>query len=343
MTRDPQTATAVATKPPTGVVTLLPGMALTALAVVVSYAVNATVPVLSVLVVAVTLGALVANLGLIRPVVRPGLAVASRRLLRVGIVLLGLQLALREMLDLGPWTLVALAVSVALTFLATLWVGPRLGVPSGRTLLLATGFSICGAAAVAAMAAVEDSDEEDVAASIAMVTLCGTVSILILPLLQRPLGLDDVAFGVWSGASVHEVAQVVATAAAAGPAAIVPAVVVKLTRVVMLAPLVVVVAMLARRARPSGAVRSTPVVPLFVLGFLAMVGVRSTGQVPDELLGVARHVTTVLFAAALFALGTGVRIAHLLRTGTRTLVLGLGATALVSVLGLAVTQVALAA
>lgn len=321
--------------------TVLPGLALAAVAVVASYAVNAVVPVLSVLVVALALGALVANLGLVPPVLRPGLAIASRRLLRIGIVLLGLQLALREMLDLGGWTLVALALSVGLTFLGTLWIGRRLAVPARRTLLLATGFSICGAAAVAAMAAVEDADEEDVAASIAMVTLCGTAAILVLPLLQRPLGLDDAAFGVWSGASVHEVAQVVATAAAAGAGAIVPAVVVKLTRVVMLAPLIVVVALAVRRPRPTGTGRRPPLVPLFVLGFLAMVGVRSTGQVPDEALDVARHLTTALFAAALFALGTGVRVAHLVRTGGRTLVLGLGATVLVSLLGLAVTHVAL--
>ncbi|KOG86582.1 membrane protein, partial [Streptomyces varsoviensis] len=109
-----------------------------------------------------------------------------------------------------------------------------------------TGYSICGASAIGAVSEVTGSDEEDVATSVALVTLCGTLAIAVLPLLHHPLGLDGTQFGRWVGASVHDVGQVVATAQTAGPAALGEAVLVKLMRVALLAPLVAAVALAVR-------------------------------------------------------------------------------------------------
>lgn len=134
-----------------------------------------------------------------------------------------------------------------MTFTATRWLGRRLGVPPARALLVATGFSICGASAVAAMEPVADGDEQDTGIAIALVTLCGSLAILLLPALRGPLGLDPTAFGSWVGASVHDVGQTVATADRV-PGALTAAVVVKLSRVVLLAPLVTGVS-LARNRR----------------------------------------------------------------------------------------------
>jgi uncharacterized membrane protein YadS len=157
---------------------------------------------------------------------------------------------------------------------------------------------------------------------IAMVTLFGTVAMVLLPLLAHPLGLSDAQFGIWAGASIQEVGQVVAAAGSGGAAVIAVAVVVKLTRVLLLAPVVAAVNLRRRTldpGRPAGG-RRPPLVPLFVLGFLACVAFRSTGVVPDGALAVISQVQVVALGAALFGMGAGVRIPALFRRSAPVLV-----------------------
>nr|WP_281361787.1 putative sulfate exporter family transporter [Nakamurella aerolata] len=280
-------------------------------------------PSISPLTVCVLAGVTVANCGLDIGRLRPGLQFAAKRLLRLGIVVLGLRLAVPDVLRLGLPTLAVIVGCVALTFFGTQALGRLLGVNPGTRLLMATGFSICGASAIAAMDGVTDNDEADVVTSITMVTLFGSLAIVVLPLLQRPLGLNDHQFGMWAGASVHDVAQTVATASVAGAAALSTAVIVKLTRVVLLAPMVAAMSLYRRRIGAHVSDKRPPLLPLFVAGFIAMVALRSTGWLPASVLNVAQHVETVLLGMALFGLGAGVRIGTLIRTGGRALLLGL--------------------
>jgi uncharacterized membrane protein YadS len=157
----------------------------------------------------------------------------------------------------------------------------------------------------------------------------GGLAILAVPLAGPLLGFSDVSLGEWAGMSVHEVAQVVAAASPAGAAAVAVAAVVKLSRVVLLAPMVTAVSVAERRvARSEG--RRPPLVPLFVLGFLAMVGVRTLDVLPAPVLAAAQLLTTPLLAGALFGLGCSVRLGALARTGSRALLLGLLSTTLVA-------------
>lgn len=308
----------------TRVTTYLPGLALVAGGVAVAFAVSTVVPAASALTVAVLLGVLVRNTGLVRPRAQLGTRFATRRLLRTGVVLLGLQLAVDEVLRLPRGVLGVIVATVGLTFVVTLAAGRLLRVRPGTTLLVATGFSICGASAAVAMNAVADSDEEDLATAVALVTLYGSAAIVVLPLAYGALGLGQEAAGVWAGASVHEVAQVVAAASPAGAAALATAVVVKLTRVVLLAPLVAGYGLVRRgRTRRTNGGKRPPLVPLFVVGFLAMIAVRSTGVVPAVVLATAQVATTLLLAGALFGLGTAVHLRTLVRTGGRAALLGL--------------------
>ena len=286
-------------------------------------ALSRVTPLLSALTLAVVLGAVLRNVGLVRDDWLPGVTLGTKRLLRAGVVLLGLQLAVSEVLDLDVRLILLVVATVAVTYFTTLWLGPRLGVSWGTTLLIATGFSICGASAAVAMNAVSDSDEEELVTAIALVTVFGGIAIFVLPLLQAPFGLSAEAFGAWTGASVHEVAQVVAAASPAGQAAIVTATVVKLTRVVMLAPLIAGYSLVHRRAEDGSSERRPPLVPLFVLGFIALVLVRSSDVVPEAVVSAAATVTTLLFACALFGLGAGVHLATLRRTGASAATLGL--------------------
>jgi uncharacterized integral membrane protein (TIGR00698 family) len=302
----------------------LPGLVAVAAATALSFGIARLVPALNASTVAVLLGALAVNLRLHRPVLHAGTRFASHRLLRVAVALLGLQLVLPQLLHLGVAGLTVVVVTVGVTFTATRLLGRLLGVGPVRSLLIATGFSICGASAVAAMNEVVAGDEEDTGVAVALVTLCGSLAILLLPALRGPLGLDPVAFGSWVGASVHDVGQTVATASRV-PGALTPAVVLKLSRVVLLAPLVAGVSLARARRAPASALpgRRPPVIPLFVVAFLAAVGVASTGLLPGPVLAAAKTAQGVLLVAALVGLGTGIHLPSLRRTGARALLLGL--------------------
>ena len=196
------------------------------------------------------------------------------------------------------------------------------------------GFSICGVSAIAAANGVIDADEDEVAFSVALVTLCGTLAIITLPPLRGPLGLDDEQFGAWVGASVHDVAQVVATSSTAGSVALATAIVVKLTRVMLLAPLIAGIALTHRRPRAADGA-APPLVPPFIVAFVAMVVVASIGVIPDRLVARIDDLRTVFLGMALFALGTRVNVGRLRQIGARPLALGLASWLLIAVVAYA--------
>ncbi|RWZ52966.1 putative sulfate exporter family transporter [Labedella phragmitis] len=318
---------------------LAPGIAVMALVVTVAVVLGRLQNVVGALVIALALGVLVRNLGLFHPVIRPGIQVATKRLLRIGVVVLGLQLSLPEIWALGLPVLALILVCVAVSFVVTMFVGVRFGLSRAGAMLMAAGFSICGASAIAGMQTVVDADDEEVATSVAMVTLYGSLSIVALPLVGTALGLSPETFGIWAGLAVHEVAQVVAAASTAGAVALAVATVVKLGRVVLLAPMAALVSLGerrradrdrgatddARRVEAEGSARTgsrPPIVPLFVVGFLALVLVRSTGLVPDGVVAAGSVLATWLLAAAMFGLGTGIDIPRLVKTGGRGLAVG---------------------
>ncbi len=327
----------------------LPGVLVAAAAAVLAGIIHAVVPGFPLLTVAVVLGIAAGQLPALRPalagVLAKGLSVAATRIMRLGIVLLGLKLSLVDILGLGWLTIATTVLIVLLTFAGTLWLGRRLGLPGNQPLLIATGFSICGASAIGAMSGVVKAKDEETATPIALVTLCGTLAIAVLPVLWHPLGLTDLQFGHWVGAGVHDVGQVVATAQVAGPAALAVAVVVKLTRVLMLAPIVATVAVRERRRDARGPATTEPaarppLLPLFVAGFLAAVLLRTFVPLPAGVLAGADLLQTYLLATALFGLGQAVDLGTILRTGGRALAVGLLSWTLIAALALVAVQLA---
>ncbi|WP_448630703.1 YeiH family protein [Cellulomonas soli] len=306
--------------------------------------VGAAVPGAPTLLVAIGLGVAVRALGLVPSAADRALHWCSTRLLRIAVAVLGLRLSVADLGSLGPAQLTVLVLTVAVTFSGTLGAGRLLGVPRDLRLLVATGFSICGAAAVAGMSTVlrrpsadaglpaasaRRATDDDVALAIALVTLYGSVALVALPLLARALHLSDRTAGLWIGMSVHEVAQVVAAGATVSAAALTVALVAKLARVVLLAPLVAGAGAVRRRTAPTGVGRGPALVPPFVVAFVLLVLVRSTGVLPDGVVRAADVATTVALTASLTALGTQVRLGRLVHGGARALLLGGVATALV--------------
>ncbi|MCT9868009.1 YeiH family protein [Paenarthrobacter aurescens] len=326
-----------------------PGLVLSIAATGLAFTIHTAFPVVPAMTLAVALGLLSANIpgtaALTAGRARPGLDFAGKHLMRAGIVLLGLKVSMGDVLGLGWVSLLLIAGVVLVSFAGTYGLARLLRLPGEAALLIATGFSICGASAIGAMAAVRRIKHQDTVLPVALVTLCGTLAIGVLPLLMHPLNLNPEQFGAWTGASVHDVGQVVATAQTAGTSALAVAVVVKLTRVVLLAPVAAAAGLHQRfdhvRQRAKGSADGTederrfpPIVPLFVVGFLAMVAIRSLGWAPSVGLDVAAAVQDILLATALFGLGSAVRIRTLIHTGGRAVLVALGSWLLIATLGL---------
>jgi uncharacterized integral membrane protein (TIGR00698 family) len=318
---------------------LVPGLVAAGVGVAVAWSVHLVLPPVALLTASVLAGVVAANVGVLPEPTRAGLGFAGKHLMRAGVVLLGLQVSVTQIAGLG-WQTVAMTLGVLFTtFFGTQWIGRRLGLSDRLSLLVASGFAICGASAVAAVSGAiggtRDDEDEDTVTAVALVALCGSMAIAVLPLANHALGLSPHDFGRWAGASVHDVGQVVATASIVGPSALAPAVAVKLIRVAMLAPITAGVGA-AHRHRPG-----RPPLPLFVAGFLALIAVRTTGAVPARALDLAHTAQDLLFAFALFGLGAFVRIRSLLGTGRRALLLGFGSwalIALVSYIGIRLTS-----
>lgn len=321
---------------------LLPGLGAAVLALSLSYTLHLLVPVLPLMTLAVILGIAAANLPGIAAKSsgswRPGLNFAGKRLMRVGIVFLGLRLSLGEIVALGWASVVLIVLVVLLSFAGTYALGKMFRLGGDTPLLIATGFSICGASAIGAVAAVKGTRHSDTVLPVALVTLCGTLAIGVLPLLMNPLALSPLQFGQWVGAGVHDVGQVVATAQTAGAVALSAAIVVKLTRVLMLAPMVALVSVRERRKLASGpatAVKHPPIIPLFVVGFLAMSLLRTTGGMGDGAVEFGALAQDIFLGMALFGLGSSVRIRELLSTGLRATAMALCSWALIAALAFA--------
>lgn len=314
----------------------VPGLLLCAAAVAIAMTVNAALPAASPLIIAIVLGIAVTNTVRLPQSTAPGITLAAKKLLRLGIVFLGLQLVLSDIAALGVPMLLVIVCIVAGGIFGTLLLGRLLKMRPTQVLLIACGFSICGAAAVAGVEGVTDSEEEDVVTAVALVVIFGTLMIFGLPLAASLLGLSPEVSGMWAGGSIHEIAQVVAAGGVIGGGALTIAVVVKLARVLMLAP---VAAVLSVRQRRSGRVEAgqkrPPIVPLFILGFLAMVLLRSFADLPGAVIAAGSFAQTALLSAAMFGLGCGVKIRSLMQVGARPFILAAASTVLVAGIALA--------
>ena len=214
---------------------------------------------------------------------RPGIAFSLRRLLRAAIVLLGFQLTASQIASVGPRGLFIVALSLTATFAFTVWTGRALGLGRKLTDLIAAGTSICGASAIIATNTVTEAHDEDVAYAIACVTIFGSIAMLAYPLLPRLLHLDPQAYGLWSGASIHEIAQAVAASFQNGQRAGEIGTMAKLARVMLLAPVVFALSMKSRISAVGASGKAVkPPVPWFVIGFIALVGINSLIAIPAD-------------------------------------------------------------
>jgi uncharacterized integral membrane protein (TIGR00698 family) len=326
--RDPGVSRSTYLTSASPVFAVLPGLGLTAAIAALAFVLR-YIPYLGIfspMILATVIGAAFHNIAGTPAIATAGVKFSLRRVLRLGIILLGFQLMLEQVVAVGLLGVGLIVVTLIATFCFTKWFGHVLGVNAQLAELIAAGTSICGASAVIATNTVTRAKDEDVAYAVACVTVFGSAAMLLYPLLPGLLHLDARAFGLWTGASIHEIAQVVAAAFQDGSRAGDFATVAKLTRVMMLAPMVIALGVLAaRKSTSTEAVGAKVPMPWFVLGFIAVMLFNSVVTVAPAIKSVVVPSTTFLLSMALAAMGLETDIYKLKAKGLRPLLLAAAA------------------
>ncbi len=281
---------------------------------------------LSALTIAILVGALLGNIAhraLANPAAQPGLGFAQKSLLRIGVALYGLNLSLQQILEVGPAAIAADLFIVTSTIFVGWWVGFRwLKMDRDTVLLASAGSGICGAAAVVATEAVLGAAPHKTSAAVGQVVLFGSLAMLVYPLLFSVLGIARAPFGIYVGSTVHEVAQVVAIGKTIGGVTAENAVIVKMIRVMMLAPFLIVLGRFAPRETQSTRTVTAPRLPAFAIAFIVIAIVHPYLGLPARVLASLRALDIVLLATAMAALGLDTTITKLRLAGRDALVLG---------------------
>lgn len=256
---------------------------------------------------------------------RSGIQFVSKYLLRLAIVLFGLKLNIAVLLQHG-WGLVFRdLVIVVFAIFTMVWIGKMVNVSPSLSLLLGIGTGVCGAAAIAAVSPILQSDDEDTALSIGMIALVGTVFSIGYTLIRPLLPLSSLQYGAWSGMSLHEIAHVALAGAPAGQEALALALLAKLGRVLWLAPLSFVLMYWKKTKANCHDGRKTKVpFPWFLLGFIVMslFGSYVLGNaisVSPGVLSFLSFVTSLFLTAAMVGLGLNVDLRTWGRNGWRPL------------------------
>lgn len=305
-------------------------------------------------------GMILRNIRVIPSTCNSGLGFCAKTILRIGVVFLGFRLSIPEVLKLGFGPLLTILLTVVVVFAATLAIGTKLKGGHAFRILTASGTAICGAAAIAGITCVlkphknKQVQTEKIgvasATAVATITIFGTLAMMLTPILASRFGLSETQTGVWIGASIHEVGQVIAAAGFTGSDRVIDvATVTKLGRVVLLAGVVAIVGYLENKTASSAdsqsSTKKVTLVPLFVLGFLATMCLRSAAGwlgIEDSLTGVfevLNQLSTWLLVIAMGAMGTNVDIASLVKSGKQSMLLGFIAALIASAVSLALTLI----
>ena len=249
-----------------------------------------------------------------------GIEFGAKTLLEVAIVLLGATVNLAAIGGAGA-AVIAVVLAIVVGSIGTGFViGRLMGLSTRLSLLIACGNSICGNSAIIAVAPVIDARKEEVAAALAFTAVLGIAIVVGLPLAQAYLGLSIPQYGAMAGLTVYAVPQVLAAAAPGGLVAMQAGTLVKLLRVLMLGPVILVIGFLERRRSGAPASRSAVLLPWFIVGFVLLATVRSLGLVPESVQGIPPVLASGLTVVAMAGLGLSVDIRAIAAAGGRVVV-----------------------
>jgi len=298
--------------------------------------------------IAIVIGIAIRNLLPMPEWLRPGIKYSVKKVLPFAIVLMGAKLDFFEVLRVSGRALSINLLCVTVALGLTIWLCARFGVTRRLGLLIGIGTAICGGTAIAVTAPVIEAEDSETAFAVTTVTLFGLISIVAFPLIGTLLGLSQADFGVWAGTAIHATPQVMAAGFAYGPEAGEVAIIVKLVRVLLLAPMVVLIGALYARekrrqqeAHVAPRTRLTTLFPPFILGFVGLAVAKTLNLLPNFTLHLeqsplweagsvdvamstlATTVSSFLIAIAMAGVGLGVHLRGLAKIGVRALYVGL--------------------
>jgi uncharacterized integral membrane protein (TIGR00698 family) len=297
---------------------------------------------ISEILIAVLIGLLVRNI--FGPIANTqgGITFSLHRLLRLGIILLGLRLSLQDVIATGVSSLILIVVCITLALTLAFGAGRVFRIPVRLATLIGVGTAICGNSAIVATAPTIDANEDEISFAVATITLFGLIAVIFYPIIGQTLHLSDRAFGTWAGTAVNDTSQVVATAAAYTQSALNVATIVKLTRNTLMAPIILLLGLIYQRmGERTQATKMTlgKVVPWFVLGFLALSLLRTlgvaVGGLPQNIdqpgsliasaaaLKFADEASKFFILTALAGIGLGTNVSSLRAIGVKPFVVGL--------------------
>jgi uncharacterized integral membrane protein (TIGR00698 family) len=271
--------------------------------------------------------ALILGMALPAGPLRPALGRTSRIALQTGIVLLGATISLRDALGVGAASLPVMLASLGTALLGAALLGRFLGVPERLRVLVGVGTAICGASAIAAVSGAVRPREAELRYAISTIFLFNLVAVLTFPALGHLLGLGQAAFGLWAGTAVNDTSSVVAAGLAYGHAAATHAVIVKLTRTLMIVPISLALAFIVmRRETATGgasALRAARrAMPWFIVWFLLASAARTAALVGPGAAPAITQAGLILTTLAMAAVGLSSDLREMRATGVRPLLLG---------------------
>ncbi|OIQ60956.1 hypothetical protein MOTE_04850 [Moorella thermoacetica] len=297
----------------------------------------AMLPILNIMgsmVLAILLGVAWRSLMDIPATAEVGINFASKKILRYGIILMGLRLDIPKIIAAGPRVILLDILAILVSMVVIIFLGQRMGLNKKLAALIAAGTGICGAAAIAAIAPIVRSRDDETAVAVAIVALLGTLFTILYTLLYPVLNLTSFQYGLLSGSSLHELAHVIAAAQAGGSASADIAILVKLGRVAFLVPVALVLGIIFARQNKTGAGwhwRQLQV-PWFILGFLALSGINTMAILSTPLIAFLIQVGVFLLTVAMAGLGLNVSLEMIKKVGSRALVTGLLSSAVLSLI-----------
>ena len=296
-------------------------------------------PTIGPVLIAVILGLVVGNLVSLPAATAPGLGIASKRVLRIGVVLLGARLTLSDVASIGGPAVGVVIACMTAAFLTVALASRLAGVPPRLATLIGVGTAVCGNSAIVATAPIIDAEDREISFAVATITIFGTAALLLFPVIASVVDLPDRVFGFWAGLSINDTSQVVAAGAAYSDEALEVATVVKLVRNAFMAPLILLIAWWSARqaaGRGDADVRrsASKAFPLFLVGFLALAVLRSLGVLTDDVAAGFGSAATLLITVAIAAVGLSTRVGDLRQVGPRPFLVGFGASVTLAVVGL---------
>ncbi len=273
----------------------------------------------------------------------PGLKFTSKKILKFAIILLGASLSVNVILSVGKLSLMVMCFTLLTCFGGGYFIGRVLGLNWKLSNLISAGTGICGGSAIAAIAPVIDAEDKDIAYAMSATFLFDMAMIVLFPIMGRALGLSDEAYGLWAGTAVNDTSSVVAAGYAFSEGGGDFATMVKLTRTLSIIPTVLVFAFINIRLARKKHLETTGVkvnvrslFPWFILGFLALAAINSTGIIPAEISKLAKDASKFLMVAALAAIGLGTSLKDMKKAGVNPMLHGFIISALVVVVALGV-------